>query len=841
MNGRRAHWALLLVGLLVAVASAAPAADPIRVSASVQNPDVAVGEPFALTIQIDGAQNVPVPSVELDDFRADYLGPSTQVSMVNGHVTQSVGHRYRLIAERQGQFTLGPFAIVHDGKRYETAPITVRVRAAGSRPSAAAAGDQIRLVVKPGATEVYAGQRLPLDVTLYVGNVNVRDMQFPTISADGLTVEKFAQPDQGSEIIDGRRYTAVRLHTTMTLMQPGQTDLRGAMQLSVVTSRRGGDPFFDQLFGAEAKPVEVQSEPVPITVLALPEAGRPPDFNGAIGDFTFDLDAKPTALDAGDPITLRMTLGGSGNLAALAPPAVPAGDAFRRYDPLPVKGEDSPERRVFEQVLIPKSPATREIPAVRFSYFDPQARAYRTITRGPIPIEVQAATGAQGQVMDAAPAAAPTPQAHAALGRDIVFIKDAPGDLVARGSAGGAGWLAFLWAAPVLGWAAARQVVRRRQRLAADPRLARFRTAGREARQALAAAAPDDAQSLDRVSSALAAYLAAKLDLPPGAIERGRVLARLEAAGVDAELRERVARFLDLSERARYAPGRDAAAERRDAVVLASGIVDGLERARGLERQLGARLPLVVLGLALALLAPARAETPPPQAAFFQGNQAYADGRYADAVAAYESVRRDGLSSGALEFNLGNAWMKQGDVGRAVAAYTRAARRLPRDPDVVANLAFAREQARIEAPELPLWLRLVAPFAASFTTAGLALAATLSWWILWALLAARLWIAGAGARLALGRVAAVIGVVCALLASSWAARAFEVEAREAAVVIAAGDTPARFEPSPSGTEHFAVTPGTPVAVLEERDDWLQVRRADGLRGWIPAAAVERVD
>jgi tetratricopeptide (TPR) repeat protein len=837
VTARRALSALL-IGLLTAVASSAPAAEPIRVSASVQNNEVAVGEPFALTIQIDGAQNVPVPSVEVDHFRADYLGPSTQVSMVNGHVTQSVGHRYRMIADREGQFTIGPFAITYDGKRYETAPITMRVRAAGAKPNAAAAGDQIKLVVKPGATEVYAGQRLPLDVTLYVGNVNVREMQFPTISADGLTVDKFDQPEQGSEVIDGRRYTAVRLHTIMTLVQPGQIELQGNMTLSVATSRRGGDPFFDQLFGGDAKPVQVQATPVPITVLPLPDAGRPADFSGAIGVFTFDLDAKPTSLDAGDPITLRMTLAGNGNLAALSPPAVPTGDAFRRYDPQPVKGEDSPTRRVFEQVLIPKSPAAHEIPAVRFSYFDPDARAYQTIVRGPVPIEVHAATAAQGQVVDAVPAGAPTPQPQAALGRDIVFIKDAPGNFAARGGGRGIGWLALLFALPVLAWAGLREFVRRRDRLAADPRLVRFRSAGREVRQALAAAAPDDAQALDRVSSALTTYLAAKLDLPPGAVERGRVLARLEAAGVDADLRQRVGRFLDLSEQARYAPARDAAAERRDAVALASGIVDGLERARGLERQLGV-VALAMLGL--TLLSPVRAEAPPPQAAFFQGNQAYADGRYADAVDAYDSVRRDGLSSGALEFNLGNAWMKQGDVGRAVAAYTRAARRLPRDPDVVANLAFAREQARVEAPELPLWLRVVAPFASSFTTEGLALAALLSWWALWGLLAARLWIGGAGTKLALGRVAAVIGVLCALLIASWATRVFEVEAREAVVVIAGGDTAARFEPSPSGTEHFAVTPGTTLGVLEERDDWLQVRRADGLRGWIPAAAVERVD
>ena len=846
MSGVRCGSAAWLIGLLLALAMpmAAAAAD-ISVSAAVQSTDVAVGEPFALTIQVDGAQNVPVPSVEVDGFRSDYLGPSTQVSLVNGRVSHSVTHRYRLIAEREGQFTLGPFAVAHDDRRYETAPLSVRVRAAGTRPSAASApggSDALKLVVQLGKTEAYVGERVPLTVTLYVGNLNVHNLQFPIIAADGLTVEKFDQPQQASEVVDGRRYTTVRLRTMMTLVHPGAVEVRGSQELDVASSRRGVDPFFDQLFGrGDSRTVQVQSEPVPITVLPLPEAGRPTGFGGAVGRFTFDLEAKPTALDAGDPITLRMTIAGNGNLSGLTPPVVPAGGDFRRYDAQPVKGEDSPVRRVFEQVLIPQRDDIRAIPAVSFSFFDPDTRAYQIIARGPIPIEVRPSSARQGAVVDAGPAAAPTVQAQAALGRDIVFIKDAPGTFVPRAAAGD-GWLALLWLAPLLACAGLWAVQRRREWLAADPRLVRFRAAGREARLALAAVGAGDAPALDRVSAAMAAYLGAKLDLPPGGVERARILARLDAAGVEADLRARVVRFLDLSERARYAPSGDAQGERRAAIDLAIGIVDGLERQRGLERRLGSAAVLALaLAVALAALAPARAEAPPPQAAFFQANQAYADGRYGEAVQAYETVRAAGLTSGALEFNLGNAWMKQGDLGRAIAAYRRAARQLPRDPDVAANLAFAQEQARVEPAPPPIWQRLAFPFAAAFTSAGLATAAVALWWLLWLLLAARLVVRAPGARLALGRAAAAAGVVWLRVAASWAGRMLELEPRDAAVVVAPGETAARFEPSAAGTEHFALTPGAALAVLEERDDWLQVRRDDGLRGWIPAAAVDRVD
>ena len=86
-NGGRSGWgpaAVLAVRLLRGAAAAAP----ITVTASVENYDVVVGQPFGLNIAINGAQNVPVPELgTVDGFRADYLGPSTQVSFVNGVVT----------------------------------------------------------------------------------------------------------------------------------------------------------------------------------------------------------------------------------------------------------------------------------------------------------------------------------------------------------------------------------------------------------------------------------------------------------------------------------------------------------------------------------------------------------------------------------------------------------------------------------------------------------------------------------------------------------------------------------------------------------------------------------
>ena len=76
---------------------------------------------------------------------------------------------------------------------------------------------------------------------------------------------------------------------------------------------------------------------------------------------------------------------------------------------------------------------------------------------------------------------------------------------------------------------------------------------------------------------------------------------------------------------------------------------------------------------------------------FDTANKLYEEGKFAEAAAAYESLVQSRQVSAALYFNLGNAWFKSGQIGRAIAAYRQAEQMTPRDPDLRANLQFARE------------------------------------------------------------------------------------------------------------------------------------------------------
>jgi tetratricopeptide (TPR) repeat protein len=118
----------------------------------------------------------------------------------------------------------------------------------------------------------------------------------------------------------------------------------------------------------------------------------------------------------------------------------------------------------------------------------------------------------------------------------------------------------------------------------------------------------------------------------------------------------------------------------------------------------------------------------PSNASFAAANKLYEQGKYGEAVAAYEALRSGGLTSPALLYNLGNARFKSGRIGKALGAYLEAGHMAPRDPDIRANLQFARKQVQgptLAANALHAWL-------SRFTLNEWSAAAAGSLWLLFA-------------------------------------------------------------------------------------------------------------
>jgi hypothetical protein len=273
-----------------------------------------------------------------------------------------------------------------------------------------------------------------------------------------------------------------------------------------------------------------------------------------------------------------MAVRGSGHLSDTYPPVLSSLEGFRTYTPQTDHPDE--ETTVFEQVLIPQDETLSAIPPVHFSYFDPEARRYQTIESQAISLVLRPSSHAQpaerAEVVGGNGSQAATAEQ---LGRDIVYIKDDPGQLQQRTTAWYQSRLFVFWHAVPLGlFGAAVWYDRRRQRLYADVRYARFTRAGKEARQGLAGAeqalADSDSQVFyETLSHILQKYLAAKLGLPPGRIDAEAI----RECEVSADCEQRIQAVFSTCEQVRFAPG-SGDGDRQSTLAAVQDIVNQLER-----------------------------------------------------------------------------------------------------------------------------------------------------------------------------------------------------------------------------------------------------------------------
>jgi len=243
-----------------------------------------------------------------------------------------------------------------------------------------------------------------------------------------------------------------------------------------------------------------------------------------------------------------------------------------------------------------------------------------------------------------------------------------------------------------------------------------------------------------------------------------------------------------------------------------------------------------VLGFGGFAVATAGAPMPDPIAAFQSANERYRAGRFDQAEQGYCAILDQGLESGPVYYNLGNALVKQGRNAEALWAYLRAQRLMPRDPDLRANIEYARGLlpeaglVSVGPPPAARWLALGGTFAASELLA-LALAASWIAAVAWALAG---WLRRSRA---LFRVAAVFAslLVCLGL-SALTARSIWVDGPDRALAVRSAT--ANFSPDAKGTAHFALPEGAVVRVVHRQPGWAQIQRRDGRQGWVAEQAVK---
>ncbi len=211
-------------------------------------------------------------------------------------------------------------------------------------------------------------------------------------------------------------------------------------------------------------------------------------------------------------------------------------------------------------------------------------------------------------------------------------------------------------------------------------------------------------------------------------------------------------------------------------------------------------------------------------ASFDVANKLYEQGKYSEAAAAYQAVIDGGQRSVAVFFNLGNAYFKSGQTGRAIAAYRAAERLSPRDPDVRANLQFARQQTQGPAQLPDRWVQWLGKLTVNEWTWMLTVAA----WLLLLLLAVLQW--RPKWKSVLRGYILVAGVATVLLGICLGASFYESRGRYAIVITR--DASVRNGPLEESQAAFIAHDGAELRVVDRKEDWLQVSAGPSRTGWL---------
>ncbi len=424
-------------------------ADPSKVTAQLDPEDIVVGDASQLTVTIEGsASGQPsLPSVPGLEFTP--IGQSSSFQFVNGSISNSTSYSYQVTADRTGTFTIPEIAV--GALRSNRVTLTVGAVAGSSgNTGGASSSPQPSAPLPPPTTggapdqtaapangevaflrfslpkhELYVGETVPVRIGAYfVAGTQASLDGLPTLANDSIILNPItAKGTQTQEDLNGQPYEVIFWDASLTAVKAGSATLDLSMPVTAlirVHANRphgmGGlfdDPFFDQAFGAMVqKQLTLRNDPLTLQVLPLPDEDRPADFSGAVGDFSIAADVSPRTAAEGDPLTLKFTVSGHGSFDRVLPSLMTGAPGWKTYaanahfDPQDTVGYQG--SKTFEQAIVPAQPGKMEVPALSFSYFNPETRRYATKTTSPLEVTIAAAP-ASTQVAASAPTPNPEP------------------------------------------------------------------------------------------------------------------------------------------------------------------------------------------------------------------------------------------------------------------------------------------------------------------------------------------------------------------------------------------------------------------------------------------------
>ena len=837
----------------------------IRVSAPSR---VEAGENFRVSFK--------VTTQDVDDFRSGlhstdvveviagpYTSSESSFQMVNGHTSSSssITYTYTLYAAKSGVYNIPAAHARVGGKQISSSPAKVTVvgsaqgrgnnspkmheddnyqphmRAAGS----AISGRDLFIKVSANKKKVYEQEPILLTYKVYT-LVDLTQLEGKMPELTGFHTQEIPLPQQKSfhiERVNGKPYRTVTW--SQYVMYPQMT---GKMEIPsitfkgiVVQQNRSVDPF-EAFFNGGSGYVEVKrnivAPSIKIDVLPLPQ--KPANFSGGVGKFNISAQLNKNELKAGDPLSLRIVVGGIGNLKLIKQPVVNFPKDWDKYDPkvtdktkLTSNGLEG--NMIYDILAVPRNQGHYTIPPVELTYYDTSLNQYKTIKTQSFEIEVAKGDGSRSSVVD--------------------YSKDQPKDIkdIKKGDAelhsvdnfffGSVGYLMSLLI-PFVAFVALLVIFRKRAIDNADLVKMKGKKANKIATKRLRQAnklmlAGKSNEFYDEVLRALWGYVGDKLNMPAEKLSRENISEKLQSHNVDDNTISKFVSAIDDCEMMRFAPGDPEGNMNKtfeSAMTAIMEIENVMNKKSNKAKAFGFSFVLMIL-----MLMPLSANAITKQNA----DDEYAKGNYQQAIKDYQEILKTGVSS-EIYYNLGNAYYRTDNITQALLAYERALQLSPGDNDIRFNLQYARSKTIDKiTPETEMffvtWYHSLVNFTSVDRWANTAIVSIVMalLLILVFLFAPQMW----------ARKSGFYGSAAFLLLFAFAnlfafQQKHELETKQGAIVIAP-TVNVKKTPAASGTDVFVIHEGTRVDITDRgMKQWRGIKLADGREGWLKTSQIEEI-
>lgn len=836
---------------------------------------VATGENFRVSytianVSVDEFRSASIPS-GLEVIAGPYTSQQSSYQIVNGHTSRSssITYTYTLYAEKAGSYTIGAAHAKAGGKTIASRPFRIQVSGATRNNGSSApnmhddavslshsSGGRISskdLFVKVTANKKHVHEQEPILLTYKVYTlVDLTSLDGKMPDLKGFHTQEIPLPQQKSfhiEKLNGRNYRCVTW--SQYVMYPQMTGKMTIPSLTfkgvVVMQNRNVDPF-EAFFNGGSGYIEVKrnivAPAIDIQVDPLPQ--KPTDFSGGVGRFSISSQLLNNTVKAGAPVTLRVVVGGNGNLKLIKQPVVTFPKDFDKYDPkvtdktkLTTNGLEG--NMVYDFLVVPRNHGNYTIPAVSLTYYDTSSNMYKTVKTAPLTIKVEPGDGKGTSVTDYS----------AVQQTDIKSIKQGGYDTIDTEKLFFGSTSFLLWILlPFVLFVALVAIFHKKAVENADIVGKRGKRANKVATKRLKTAyklltAGKQNEFYDEVLRALWGYVGDKLNMPVEQLSRENISEQLAAHNINAEIIEKFISALDECEYERYAPGSAEGnmTKTYDSAMIAITEIDGVLRDKMVKRNSGDTVRIILLFVVLCFsgFVNASVDTAKSQ----QGDSsetaaaAYAKGDYQQAAECYTKLLKVGESA-ELYYNLGNCEYRLGNITQSIIAYERALRLNPGDSDTRYNLQFLRGKTidkvvPVDEMFFVTWYHSLQNLMSIDAWAILAVSA-----FVLALMLILAYLFGSNILLRkIGFFGALVGLLIFVLGLLFAYQRKVALSEHNIAIVLTPTLNVKATPAESSSDAFVIHEGTRLTITDSSmNAWYGVRLDDGKEGWLPKNSVE---